>query len=91
MTPDEQNKIASALVAHERILSFLFARYLLDLSPEQREDLEQTLGQGPSMPSLPGADIGMVDDVAGVAIEYHKAIKRLFRTSLELADSWRKD
>lgn len=79
----EHNKLASKLVAHERMLAHLFSPQLKGLSAAQLKTLEDALSAPPTMPSFgDGIDIGTADDLAGMVLDYRDAMTRIFRLAL---------
>ena len=85
MTPEEQNKIAATLAAHENVLAIILSYRLEKLSPDERRGLMEIMNSSPDhglMPKGLNLDIDAADELAGLALEYRDAINRLYGLAL---------
>ena len=90
MTPDEQSNFAAILMAHEHVLTTLLAMTLKRISPEQRQQIEQSMNDPPDLSGLferGDLDIGQADDIAGLALLFRENFQRIHRRAFAIVDS----
>ena len=88
MTEDEQKVIAATLTAHEHMLAFLLAKYVHQMSPDQRAAIEEAMNGPPNANFSSLLNLGQAEGsrLADVALAHQKAVNRVFEAAASLAD-----
>lgn len=88
MTEDEHKVIAATLTAHEHMLAFLLAKYVHQMSPDQRAAIEKAMKGPPNVNFSSLLNLGQDEGsrLADVALAHQKAVNRVFEAAATLAD-----